>query len=195
MSAATGSALAGEPAPAPPHGPNAAADGRDVAARIGFEAVGHRHLDLLLEWFSQPHVREWWGPPEEELAAVEADLEGGGFAMWIATLDGAPFGYVQDGDPAGAEEPYYANTPEGARAVDLLIGPPSHLGRGLAAPMLRAFARHVAERGARGLLLDPDAANERAVRAYRRAGFREIRRHRDGDRETVVLHLPLGGAE
>ena len=146
---------------------------------------------MLLAWFSQPHVRRWWGPPGEELAMVEADLDGGRFAMWIATLDGVPFAYVQDCDPALAEEPYYAGAPPGARAVDLLIGPPSHLGRGLAAPLLRAFSDHAAARGAASLLLDPDAGNAPAVAAYRRAGFAEAARDREGGAETVVMRLPL----
>ena len=177
-----------------PAAPSVGAGARGHAGpedRVAFEAVGRAHLPMLLRWFGEPHVREWWGPPEEELAAVEADLGGGGFAMWIASLDGAPFAYVQDGDPADAEEPYHAEPPEGARAVDLLIGPPSHLGRGLAAPLLLAFARHAAARGATGLLLDPDARNARAVAAYRRAGFRELFRHDDGSCETLVLHLPI----
>lgn len=194
MSGAAAPAPADGPAPVPSHGPRAVAEGGDAPARISFEAVGRGHLPLLRDWFSYPHVREWWGPPEEELAAVEADLDGNGFAMWIASLDGVPFAYVQDDDPARAEEPYYVGMPEGARAVDLLIGPPSQLGRGHAAPLLRAFAVHAEARGALGLLLDPDARNERAVRAYRRAEFREIRRHRDESGETIVFHLPLRGA-
>lgn len=145
---------------------------------------------MLRGWFAEPHVREWWGPPEQEVAAVEADLDGGRFAVWIASLDGVPFAYVQDCDPAEAEA-YYADAPPGARAADVLIGPPSHLGRGLAAPLLRAFARHAGARGASGLLLDPDGRNARALAAYRRAGFAERRRHRGGACETVVLFLPI----
>lgn len=200
MSGATGSALAGEPASAPPYGPHATAEGGGgapsgaravVEARIAFEAVGRGHLGLLRGWFGEPHVLAWWGPPEEELAAVEADLGGGGFAMWIASLDGVPFAYVQDGPPEQAEEPYYAGAPAGWRAVDVLIGARSHLGRGLAAPMLRAFADHAAARGVPGLLIDPDAANEPAVQAYLRAGFHELRRHRCEDGKAIVMHMPL----
>ena len=145
---------------------------------------------MLLAWFSQPHARRWWGPPEDDLAMVEADLDGGGFAMWIAALDGVPFADVQDCDPARAEEPYHAGAPPGARAMDLLIGPPSHLGRGLAGPLLRAFADHAAARGAAGLRLDPDAGNAPAVAAYRHAGFAETARHRERGAETVVMRLP-----
>ena len=158
---------------------------------FAFERVRQDHFPLLLRWFSAPHVRRWWGPPEEELALVEADLDGGRFAMWIASQGGVPFAYVQDGDPDEFEESFDIDPPPGARAVDLLIGAPSHLGRGHAAPLLRAFAGHAAARGASALLLDPDAANDRALAAYARAGFEEIARHRDGPAETVAMSLPF----
>ena len=146
-------------------------------------------LDLLADWFAQPHVRAWWGPPEEEMAMVRSDLEGvgAGFEMWIASVEGVPFGYLQDGPPEGAEEPYYQGLEPGARVIDLLIGPPSHLGRGLAAPMLRAHAADLRAAGAPALYIDPDARNERAVRAYRRAGFTEVARHLDAGEETIVM--------
>ena len=159
--------------------------------RIEFERVRRDHLPMLLGWFSEPYVQAWWGPPADALAAIEDDLDGGRFAMWIASLDGEPFAYVQDCDPTEADECCYADAPPGARAVDLLIGPPSHLGRGLAAPLLRAFAGHAAARGATGFLLNPDAGNAAALAAYARAGFEEVARHRDGPAETVLPHLPL----
>lgn len=174
------------PASAPPYGPVG-------ASPVTFAPVGRGDLPLLLRWFSEPHVRVWWGPPEEELAAVVKGLDEGGFAMWIASAKGVPFAYVQDGPPEQAEEPYYAGAPSGWRAVDVLIGSPAHLGRGLAAPMMRAFAAHAEGRGFAGLLIDPDAANEPAVRAYRRAGFEEALRHRDADGEIIVMKMPLEG--
>jgi ribosomal protein S18 acetylase RimI-like enzyme len=59
--------------------------------------------------------------------------------------------------------------------------------------MMRAFAAHAEGRGFAGLLIDPDAANEPAVRAYRRAGFEEALRHRDADGEIIVMKMPLEG--
>ena len=150
-------------------------------------------LPLLESWFGEPHVREWWGPPEEEMDAVLADLEGrqgaSGFDMWIAELDGAPFGYLQDGPTERAEEPYYAGLGGAARAMDALIGSPAHLGRGHAAPMVRRHAEGLVARGAAAVYLDPDAANERAVRAYARAGFIEVARHRGAGDETVIMRF------
>lgn len=150
-------------------------------------------LPMLADWFAAPHVRAWWGPPEEELDAVRADLErrpgASGFDMWIAEADGAPFGYLQDGPAERAEEPYYAGLEPGARAMDLLIGPPSRLRRGLAAPMVRRHAETLIGQGAPAVYLDPAAANGPALRAYARAGFAEAARHRGGGEETIVMRF------
>ncbi len=169
-----------------------------LSVHIAFGPVGEGDLPMLRDWLSQPHVRRWWGPPDDEIAAIRADLPprspgGSGFDMWIATADGTPFAYIQDGDPRGAREPYYRASPAGYRAVDLLIGPPSHIGRGLAAPMLRAFAAHAKDRGAAGLLLDPHPGNLPAVSAYARAGFIAIAHHDDPEDPAIVMALPFSG--
>lgn len=147
-------------------------------AKITLRPLTEADLDLVHGWFGQPHVRAFWGTPEKELAAVKADLAGtgSGFTMLIASVDGAPFAYLQHQPTATAPDPYYADAPLGAQAIDLLIGPLEHLGKGLAAPLLDALAAHLTAQGTTALLLDPDIANTRALKAYRRAGFTDHRR-------------------
>ncbi|HTC85545.1 MAG TPA: GNAT family protein, partial [Candidatus Acidoferrum sp.] len=48
-------------------------------------------------------------------------------------------------------------------------------GRGLGPDAIRTVARHLFEvRGHHRLTIDPSAANERAIRAYTRVGFRPV---------------------
>jgi aminoglycoside 6'-N-acetyltransferase len=59
-------------------------------------------------------------------------------------------------------------------------------GRGLGADAVRRLARHLFEdRGHHRITIDPAAHNERAIRAYRRVGFRPVgvmrRYERGGD--------------
>jgi aminoglycoside 6'-N-acetyltransferase len=50
-----------------------------------------------------------------------------------------------------------------------------HQGRGLGSEALRTLARYLVEvRGHHRLTIDPSAANERAIRAYGRIGFRPV---------------------
>ena len=145
---------------------------------------------MPLARFGEPHMRERWDPPEEEPAAVEAVLDGGGFDIRIASVDEIPFACVPDGDPA-EDEARLVDPPASARAVDLLVGPPSHLGRGLVVAFPTAFAEQAAARGATGLPLHPDACSRRALAACARAGFAELGRRRDGGCETVVPYPPI----
>ena len=48
-------------------------------------------------------------------------------------------------------------------------------GAGLGAEAVRTLARHlIADRGHHRLTIDPAAANDRAIRAYERVGFRAV---------------------
>jgi aminoglycoside 6'-N-acetyltransferase len=63
---------------------------------------------------------------------------------------------------------------DGAWALDLHVAP-EHQDRGLGSRLVRLVAGHLAATVARRVLIDPEAANARAVRAYEKAGFRTVR--------------------
>jgi aminoglycoside 6'-N-acetyltransferase len=59
-------------------------------------------------------------------------------------------------------------------AIDLFLHPDWH-GRGLGTDAIRTLARHLfQDRGHHRLTIDPAAHNQRAIRAYRRVGFRPV---------------------
>ncbi|WP_347138123.1 GNAT family N-acetyltransferase [Paracoccus sp. SSK6] len=64
--------------------------------------------------------------------------------------------------------------PNDAVGVDLSIGPPDKLSRGIGSQILARFVAMLRAEGHRSIIIDPDIANHRAIRAYRKAGFREI---------------------
>ena len=58
--------------------------------------------------------------------------------------------------------------------IDVFITAPRH-GQGLGSDAVRTLARYlIEERGHHRLTIDPAVDNERAIRAYRRVGFREV---------------------
>jgi aminoglycoside 6'-N-acetyltransferase len=58
--------------------------------------------------------------------------------------------------------------------IDIFLDPAWH-GRGLGADALRTVARYLFDvRGHHRLTIDPAASNERAIRSYRRVGFRPV---------------------
>ena len=38
--------------------------------RIGFTPVEPAHYPLLHKWLNEPHMREWWDDPDEELGKI-----------------------------------------------------------------------------------------------------------------------------
>jgi aminoglycoside 6'-N-acetyltransferase len=153
-----------------------------------FARVTRADYPLLRRWLAEPHVRAWWGDPEEEIALIEEDMDGGPTDMRLVSLGGVPFAYVQDYPAHHWEMPHYAGYPTGTRAIDTFLGEPAWLGQGHAARYLRQRARELMAAGYPAVVIDPDPANTRAVRAYRSAGFRDrgIRPCEDGDPVIVM---------
>ena len=152
-------------------------------AEIDFAPVTEQDLPLLLGWLAQPHWQEWWG------GDIEAEL-----SYWrdmIADRDstrpymllhlGRPIGYIQywlvrDAmlEPSLDEAAYLSALPEDAVGVDLSIGPADLLSRGIGSRALAAFVADLRAKGYENIIIDPDSANIRAIRAYEKAGFRPI---------------------
>ena len=90
------------------------------------------------------------------------------------------YAIVLDGDHRGDPVPRESD-PEFRRAgIDLFLEP-AHHGKGLGPDAIRTLARFlIEERGHHRLTIDPAAANEQAIRAYEKVGFRRVgllRRH------------------
>ncbi|WP_269584396.1 GNAT family N-acetyltransferase [Roseibium sp. Sym1] len=137
---------------------------------------------MLLDWMRRPHWREWWGEPEEELGKIRKKVEGRDTTRpFIFQVDGRDKGYIQvwyvkDQQEADvvAEYPWVTLLPKDAVGIDLSIADEGELSRGLGTKVLQAFVRKLRQDGCRRILIDPDPANQRAVKAYRKAGFREM---------------------
>ncbi len=85
---------------------------------------------LLDDWRRQPHVQEWWGPPEP---FTEEDFAEPGVVLSIVECDGVPFAFIQDYDVHAWPNHHFGYLPAGSRGIDQFIGPPGCWGRGTAA--------------------------------------------------------------
>ena len=113
----------------------------------------------------QAEVARWWGPGAPDHAVED----------WFDTDDGAVFAIEFAGVLVGSIQYAEENHRDYRHAgIDLFIDTP-HAGQGLGTDALRTLARYLFEvRGHHRLTIDPAAANERAIRAYRRVGFRPV---------------------
>jgi aminoglycoside 6'-N-acetyltransferase len=130
-------------------------------------------VDLLVAWHADPEVARFWDDETftreemlERLARADVDA-------YVVEANGEAVGYVQswhEGDDA-----------EGG--IDMFLIPAAR-GRGLGPDAARTLARHLRdERGWRRVTVDPYLWNEAAVRAWRRARFRDV-----GEREPDEEH-------
>ncbi|SEB59933.1 GNAT family N-acetyltransferase [Nitratireductor aquibiodomus] len=152
------------------------------------------HYPLLLDWLHQPHVREWWGDPDTELAHIRDMVEGRDTTRpFVIRLDGKPIGYIQywfvadNRSPDILEkDPWVSELPEDAVGVDLTIGEAELLSRGVGSRAVRLMVRRLLDAGHASIIIDPDRENRRAVRAYEKAGFRPIP-HLEGRTGSVLI--------
>jgi aminoglycoside 6'-N-acetyltransferase len=138
---------------------------------ISFVPVSQEHRPLLQSWLAQPHWRKWWGEPEEELRLIYA-VEDGEHLPFIACIEGRPVAYVQCWWPAKHPDvPWVGDMAMTERGIDISIGDANDLGKGFGSLIVKHFAAKLFAEGATRLVIDPDKSNQRAIAAYKKAGF------------------------
>ncbi len=146
---------------------------RKADFQYDFRAVTEADLPMLGRWLAEPHVAEWWSEgPEAALAEIVEAMDSDSTEPLIVELDGKPIGYVQSYDPHLEDDHPYQDQPFGTLGIDVSIGVPELVGVGHGSRLLRAFAEILFEEGCPRIVIDPDPANKRAIRAYEKAGFK-----------------------
>ena len=152
---------------------------------------------LLASWDREPHVIacssddpdaevafggiEW----AEEIADATDDSH-----FVIAEVSGVPVGVMQVCDPHTEPTRYWGEIEPGLRAIDLWIGPPEWLGRGVGTQMMtQMIDRCFAEPDVTGIVIDPLNSNKSAHRFYRRLGFAIVGRRMFDEDDCLVMRL------
>jgi aminoglycoside 6'-N-acetyltransferase len=141
-------------------------------------------LPLLLSWFGQPHVSEWWRDEPSDLAGVETEygacIDGDDpTELFIIEAGGRPIGMIQR--YLFADEPEWTRVFDGitevtgAAGIDYLIGDPDVVGRGLGSATITTFAAMVFQwRPVASIVVTVQQANPASWRVLEKAGFRRI---------------------
>ena len=132
--------------------------------RVTLRPLKDRDLDPLAAIIGEPSVARWWSEAEEP-ERLRANLR----------MDGDAFVIEADGELAGwlgfveETEPEY-------RSVGFDISLSERFqGRSLGPDALRTVIRWFAdERGHHRFTIDPNAGNERAIKAYEAVGFKRV---------------------
>jgi len=137
---------------------------------------------LMQRWLGEPHVQRWWNQPldlpgvKKKYAPRVAGIEP--THMFIIAHDEIPIGFIQW--HRWADYPEHAarlGVEAQAAGLDLAIGDPLMIGRGLGPQVIRDFSLGVIARapGITAIVTDPEVLNTRSVRAFEKAGFCAVR--------------------
>ncbi len=134
-------------------------------AAVTLRTVREDDAARLAEILAEPEVARWW--PRYDPGRVRADfVDAPHTVVFAIEVAGEVVGSVQY-----VEEPArdYRHA-----SIDVFLHPAWH-GRGLGTDAVRTVARHlVHDRGHHRLAIDPAVANHKAIRTYRRVGFRPV---------------------
>ena len=131
---------------------------------MGGSAIPGRRAAILAD----PGVAEWWGRYDLDRVRRELIDPGDGTATFAVetAADRQVVGFIQRWEET---EPDYRHA-----GIDVALDPAWH-GRGLGTDAVRTLARHCFDDlGHHRVVIDPAAANERAIRSYRKVGFRPV---------------------
>jgi aminoglycoside 6'-N-acetyltransferase len=164
----------------------------EVAPTYDFRAVTEDDLPMIADWLAKPHLAEWWGDPATEIASIQGHIDSDSVEPLIVELNGRAIAYLQSYDPHLEDDHPYADQPFGTLGIDISIGVPEFLGLGHGSAIVRQFIEMLFEEGAVRVIIDPHPDNARAIRAYEKAGFREIDRRQTIYGNAVLMAIDTG---
>ena len=109
-----------------------------MAPDYAFRPVMTADLPLIRRWLALPHVRQWWGDPDEQYTLVSGDLDEPAMDQYIVSASGKAFGYLQCYDLTAWNSGFGAQ-PHRARGIDQFIGEPDMIGHGHGSGFIRHF--------------------------------------------------------
>jgi aminoglycoside 6'-N-acetyltransferase len=144
--------------------------------------------------FSLEQVKEKYGPRLRDgwptvACLIEREGRAIGYMQFYRWID-----WAQDAEKMGFADD------DRAYGIDIWIGEPDLWGRGLGTRAVRAMLRYLFEdHGASAVALCTYSWNERAIRAYEKAGFRKVRLLHESELhegklqdEWVMVAMPAG---
>jgi len=146
-----------------------------------------RDLSVVAEWLHQPHVARWWGDPARALAEVkdhpvdtealiQAESKSVGYLCWQTLTE-------EERTAAGLSD-----LPTDLVDIDIMIGDPEFVGQGLGPEALAQLLVKLRADGVDIVGLGTALANQRALKAYTKAGFRTFRDfHEAGEQMTYLI--------
>lgn len=139
-------------------------------------------VDILVQWHADPDIAKYWDGEtftreEMLLRLTRSDVD-----AYVVEADGAPIGYLQA---------WFEEDRPTVGGLDMFLTPTAR-DRGLGPDASGALARWlVSVGGVSRLTVDPYLSNERAIRAWTKAGFERVEEREADDEHTQAWLLML----
>ncbi|RUR08644.1 GNAT family N-acetyltransferase [Legionella sp. km772] len=144
-----------------------------------------KHFTLLLKWLQMPHVQQWWDKnvtwTEEHIKRKYSSYTRGYKLVQNKTYPIHAFMIYSGAEAIGYMQYYNARDfprsapldrlPKHLAALDIYIGEPNFLNKGLASEAINYLISHYLKQQYTHLFVDPDLDNKAAIKAYTKAGF------------------------
>ena len=149
---------------------------------ITFRAVQREDIPDLYRWRNESHVMKWWYEDDDSEPTLDVVAKNYGpdhddkEYRYIIVMDGRSIGYIQmyklDDWPD-----YKLLIQEEGAGIDLFIGEPDLINKGIGTEVINRFVEDVvfADPDITQCVIDPEATNAAAIRAYTKAGFTPVR--------------------
>lgn len=163
---------------------------------IDFLPLTEAHLPLLLKWLETPHVKEWWDQDvvwTEELIREKYSSYVQGYKRleiagkivkkpihaYIINYNNNPIGYIQyynAYDFPREQGDKLEDLPLSLASIDLFIGEKEYIGEGIGPLLMDQFIQNYIFKNFSAVFVDPDTGNTGAIKAYKKCGFKIVRK-------------------
>ena len=144
--------------------------------RFAFKPVEVKDRSLVHAWLVQPHVAKWFYGQglQNTFTDLDAFFQGESqWHYWLAYDKECPFAFFITSKVCKPHDmlTHWCVMDGNTITLDILIGDPNYLGKGLSHLLIQAFLSSqfpdVSE-----VLIDPEATNSHAIHIYQKAGFK-----------------------
>lgn len=150
----------------------------------GFEFIPliEKDIPLLCEWLNRPHLQEWWRQEEVTLETVRKKylprvFEADTARPFLVYLERKPIGYIQFYRAFEGDLDWWPDKPgPGVLGIDQFLANENQLGKGIGTVMIAQFVKMLMKdnKNITEIRVDPRPDNQRAIRCYKKVGFREV---------------------
>ena len=113
-----------------------------MASQYQFRPMTAADLPLVQRWLAMPHVREWWGDPDEQFGLVSGDMTHPAMDQYVVSFGPRPIGYLQCYRMTEWNTDF-GPQPDGTRGIDQMIGEPDMIERGHGSGFIRSDRKSV----------------------------------------------------